>query len=169
VVVLDEDRIVQAQPMAEAAAAADGVFLEAAEAGSGFPSVVEPGPHPPTACHFGHELGCAGRDAGEASDEVESGALKREQVAFVARERGDGGLGGDAVASAASSVNRMLELNVETRSGSAARPAITPPARATRLAVACFAGARQTALVMSPWVGPTAEVFIMCQFEKAAD
>jgi len=89
VIVFDEDGVVEADAVTEAAAAADGVFLEDAEAGGGFAGVEEAGP----GCggDAGDELGGAGGDAGETADEIEEGAFEGEEFIERALDDSDGG------------------------------------------------------------------------------
>ena len=88
---------IESEAVAVAPAAADGVFLEVAEAGGCFAGVEDAGwPVVPGGID---ELGGAGGDAGEAAEEVEHGAFDCEDVAGEAFEDGDGlaGLDGPAV------------------------------------------------------------------------
>ncbi len=77
VVVLDEHGVEEPDAMAEAAAAADRVLLQAAEAGGGLAGVQE------ASAGVGDAIGkcaCAGGDSGEAGEEVEQGSLYGEDL-----------------------------------------------------------------------------------------
>src|SRR5262249_58036761 len=75
VVILDEHRIVEAEAMVEAAAAADRVFLERAQAGRGFARAADARLG---VGDFLHEHGRRRGDAGEVAEEVERDALGRQ-------------------------------------------------------------------------------------------
>ena len=72
VVVLDQDRVIEPEAMVETAAAAHGIFLQRAQARRGLAGAADP--------HVGAGgvadiIGGQRRDAGEAADKVQRGAL----------------------------------------------------------------------------------------------
>ena len=83
VVVLDEQAVVQADAVVVAAAGADGVFVEQAEAGDGLARVVDLGSG---ALDAADEAVGEGGDAGDALEEVEDDALGGEQGAHGAAD-----------------------------------------------------------------------------------
>jgi len=85
VVVLDQHGVEEADAVAEAPAAANGVFLERSEARGGLACVEQAGRE---ALEPGDELGGAGGDPGETRDEVEQRALRAQDLA---QRAGDGG------------------------------------------------------------------------------
>ena len=95
VVVLEEDGVVEADAVAVAAAAADGVLLERAPAGRGLAGVKE---FDVGALDRLDELGGAGCDAGHAAQEVEHGALGAQHLIHRAGEDRDALAGADTVA-----------------------------------------------------------------------
>jgi hypothetical protein len=72
VVVLDQDRVIQAEPVIRAPAHSHGVFLQGAKARRGLARVDDP-----RACSgdFGHIGPREAGDAGEASEKIEGRAL----------------------------------------------------------------------------------------------
>ncbi len=87
VVVLDEDSVGEIEPVVVAAATADSVFIERAEAGDGLARVEHLG--------FGagdgfDEVGCERGDAGHALEQVEGDALGGEKSCGVGADDGDG-------------------------------------------------------------------------------
>ncbi len=72
VVVLDQDRIVEAEAMIEAAAAAHRIFFQRAQAGGGLAGAAD--------AQFGaggvaHVIRCQRGDAGQPADKIQRGAL----------------------------------------------------------------------------------------------
>ena len=88
-IVLDQDAVLQIEAVVEAAAAADGVLIEGAQAGDGLAGVED----------FGLRLGgCDGADifvgqrsdAGHALHQVKDDALGREDAGRIGSDDGDG-------------------------------------------------------------------------------
>ena len=95
VVVLDQDRVVEAVAVVGAAAAAHGVFLQRAEAGRRLAGAGD------ARLRMGDRIGHGARrrgDAGQMAEEVEGGAFGGEDGAGGAGYRGDRRAGGDRVA-----------------------------------------------------------------------
>ena len=82
VVVLDQDRVVEAEAVVEAAAAAHGVFLQRAQARRGLARAADARVG---ACGAAHVIGRQRGDAGQAADEIQRGALADEHGARRAR------------------------------------------------------------------------------------
>ncbi len=101
VVVFEHDAIVEAEAVIGAAAAADRVFIEDAEGGSGFAGVAEGGAARGIGDGGGDGVDVAGGeggDAGEVAEEVEQDAFGGEELADGAGDGGDGLATGEALA-----------------------------------------------------------------------
>ena len=75
-VFLEHGRIIEAEAVVHAAAAANGVLLQQPQAGGGFAGIGQP--HA-AAGQLGHQRCRGGGDAGEAHGQVEGGAFARHQ------------------------------------------------------------------------------------------
>ena len=89
VIVLDEDPILQVEPVVEAAAAADGVFIQRAQAGDGLAGVEDLGLGFCGGDRADVFVG-EGGDAGHALHQVEDDALGGEDAGGVGADDGDG-------------------------------------------------------------------------------
>ena len=78
VVVFDQDRVIEAEAVVEAAAAQDGIFLEGAEAGRRFAGADDAGFGVGDGCDIAR---CQRGDAGKATEEIQRDALGGEEGA----------------------------------------------------------------------------------------
>ena len=148
VVVLDQDRVVEAEAVVRAAAGAHGVFLQGAKARRGLARAGDP------RLRAGDGVDIAARqrgDAGEMAEEVERHALGGKDRARVAGDARDDRAGGDARHRRRPALRTRIAGSICRNAASAsASPQITPASRAAMTAAASAVAGIVAAEVMSP-------------------